>query len=159
MPGTAALRMERIVRLAAGALGMFLGLISSQAMPANPPEAPASKFRAGQVWAFKAPSDQAKARLTVLKVEDGGKLGIIVHIALAGLSLPKGQNSVSHMPFREDAVARSVTSLEQEAAPLPDFAEGYRKWRIAHDAGEAGVFTLSVAEGIEVIARSLGSPK
>jgi hypothetical protein len=36
-------------------------------------EQPASKFRAGQVWAFKTPTNQPNAKLTVLRVAGGGR--------------------------------------------------------------------------------------
>ena len=112
---------------------------------------PASKFRAGQVWAFKTPPNQPNAKLTVLRVESGGKLGTIVHIALSDVSYGNGQTQIQHLPFAESAVEQSVTVLVRESGPVPDFAEGYQQWRQAFDAGKGGVFTVTVAEAFEAV--------
>jgi len=110
-----------------------------------------SKFRAGQVWAFKTPADQPNARLTVLRVENGGKVGTVVHIALSGVSYGNGQTTIPHLPFAESAVEKSVTTLERESGPVPDYAEGYRLWREAFDAGKGGVFSITVADAYEAV--------
>ena len=110
------------------------------------PDPPASRFHAGQVWAFRPPANQPHARLTVLRVESGGKHGTIVHIAISGVSYGEGQTQIQHLPFAEAAVERSVTTLERESGPVPDFAEGYLQWRQAFDAGKGGIFTGTVAE-------------
>lgn len=87
----------------------------------------------------------------ILKVEEGGKLGTIVHIALSGLNYGDGQTRIPHLPFAESAIEKSVVSLEQESGPIPDFSEGYRLWREAFDAGKGGVFTISAAEAFEAV--------
>ncbi len=136
------------------AVGLVFALVASCARshaPSSDSSQPASRFRAGQVWEFKPPATQPNARLTILRVEDGGKLGTIVHIALSGVSYGNGQTSIAHLPFAESAIESSVTKLERESSPLPDFAEGYQQWRTAYDAGHAGVFTISVTEAYEAV--------
>ena len=137
--------MTRTLLIAMGLLSFLLGGCSKQ------PALPASKFHAGQVWAFTPPTNQPNARLAVLRVESDGKLGTIVHIALSGVSYGDGQTDIQHLPFAESAVERSVTTLERESGPVPDFAEGYRQWRQAFDAGKGGVFTISVAEAFDAV--------
>jgi hypothetical protein len=141
--------MSKTLIIAMGLLSLLFGSCSKQPTPL--PEQPASKFRAGQVWAFKAPTNQPNAKLTVLRVENGGKLGTIVHIALSGVSYGNGQTQIQHLPFAESAIERSVTTLERESGPVPDFAEGYRQWRQAFDAGKGGVFTITVAEAFDAV--------
>jgi hypothetical protein len=140
------------------ALLVFMGLFSclfgscaKHSAESTASEKSASKFRAGQVWAIHTPSGQPNARLTVLRVEDGGQLGPIVHIALSEVSYGNGQTTIQHLPFAESAVERSVTNLEVASAPLPPFDEGYRLWREAFDAGKAGVFTITVAEAYDAV--------
>lgn len=128
-----------------GLLSFLFGGCSRQPAP------PTSKFHAGQVWAFTPPTNQPNARLTVLRVEDGGKLGTIVHIAISGVSYGSGQTQIRHLPFAESAVERSVTKLERESGPVPDFADGYGQWRQAFDAGKGGIFTISVAEAYDAV--------
>jgi hypothetical protein len=103
------------------------------------------------VWAFKAPPTQPDAKLTILRVEDGGGVGMIVHIAISGVSFGNGQSTISHLPFAEFAVEQSVTVLERESGPIPDFAQGYGLWREAFDTGKGGVFSISVAEAFEAV--------
>jgi hypothetical protein len=113
--------------------------------------ATASRYKPGQVWSFRSPSDQASAVLTVLRVETNPKLGTIVHIAFSGVSFPNGGTNVQHMPFSEQAIDKSVLTLVRENEPLPDFRDGYDQWRQAFDTGRGGVFTVTVSEGFETI--------
>jgi hypothetical protein len=112
---------------------------------------PKSKLRPGQVWRFKTPPDQPNARLTILHGESGGKLGTLVHVALSGVSYGDRQTQIQHLPFAESAFERSVTTLERKSGPIPDYAEGYRLWREAFDAGKGGVFTATIAEVFEAV--------
>jgi hypothetical protein len=137
--------MTRTFIIAMGLLSLIFGGCSKQTAP------PPSKFRAGQVWAFTPPTNQPNARLTILRVESYAKLGTIVHIAISGVSYGSGHTKIQHLPFAEAAVGRSVTALERESVPIPDFAEGYRIWRQAFDAGSGGVFTITVAEAFDAV--------
>ncbi len=137
--------MTKTLFIAMGLLFFLFGGCSKQ------PAAPTSKFLAGQVWAFTPPTNQPNARLTILRVESGGKLGTIVHIGISGVSYGDGETQIQHLPFAESAVERSVTTLERESGPVPDFSEGYRQWRQAFDAGKGGIFTISVAEAFGAV--------
>jgi hypothetical protein len=128
-----------------GLLSFLLGACSKQ------PAAPTSKFQAGQVWAFTPPTNQPNAKLTILRVESDGKLGTIVHIAISGVSYGDGQTTIQHLPFAESAIAKSITTLERESGPVPDFEDGYRQWRQAFVAGKGGVFTITVAEAFDAV--------
>jgi hypothetical protein len=111
------------------------------------------------VWAFKTPAGQSNAKLTILRVESDSKLGTIVHIALTGVSYGNGQTAIRHLPFKESAVEQSVTTLERESGPMPDYAEGYRLWREAFDAGKGGVFSITVAEAYDAVTRGVPDRK
>jgi len=137
--------MTRRLVLVMSLLSLIVGGCSKQPTP------PTSKFHAGQVWAFTPPTNQRNARLTILRVENDAKYGTIVHIAISGVFYGDGQTQIHHLPFAESAVARSVTTLERESGPVPDFAEGYREWRKAFDAGKGGVFTGTVAEVFDAV--------
>lgn len=128
-----------------GLLSLIFGGCSKQPAP------PASRFHAGQVRAFTPPTNQPNARLTVLRVENGGKLGTIVHIAISGVSYGNGQTQIQHLPFAEAALERSVTTLQRESGPIPDFADGYRQWHQALDTGKGGIFIIAVAEAFDAV--------
>src|SRR5690242_19983447 len=133
---------ERKLLVAMGFLSFLFGSCTKQSSTTPSSSQSASKFRAGQVWAFKTPSQHPNARLIILRVDGDQRLGNIVHVAVTGVSYGNGQNTIGHLPFAESAVEQSVTALERESGTVPDFAEGYRMWREAFDAGKAGVFTI-----------------
>lgn len=59
------------------------------------------------------------------------------------------------MPFAEAAIDQSVTTRAAVGVSLATEDEGYEEWRRAFDAGEAGIFTVSVAEGVDFVAQTL----
>ena len=119
------------------------------------------KFHVGERWSFHSRDGEENATLTVVKVESSPKIGIIVHVSLEGLRMrsrhaPTGiAETVSHMPFAEAAIEKSVTRLLAKDAPLPSFEEGYQQWRAAFDQNKAGFFTATVAEGIDFIDNAI----
>jgi cyclopropane fatty-acyl-phospholipid synthase-like methyltransferase len=97
----------------------------------------------------------------ILKIETYPKLGKIIHIAMRGLKMknrrsPDGiSEDVNHMPFSEKATEKSGLKLLKEKVDLPDYAEGYRLWREAFDAGQAGIYTNTIAEAVSVMEATL----
>jgi hypothetical protein len=118
-----------------------------------------SKYKVGQVWSYKTRADEKKSTFIVVKVESYPKLGNIVHIALRDLKLrkPNGDfvEAASHLPFAEEAINKSAMKLLKEKAESPDYEEGYGLWREAFDAGKAGVYTIGVAEAVDVMEETL----
>jgi hypothetical protein len=110
-----------------------------------------AKFRPGQVWKYKTRPGEDNSFLTVLKIEGLPKVGTIVHVRVDNIRLrnctggPEPDN-FQHMPFTRDAIERSVTTLQNEDAVVPDFQAGYDEWRAAC----GGVYTISVAEAVRV---------
>ena len=117
----------------------------------------AMKYKPGQVWSYDARPGEEKSYFIVLKIESDSELGTIVHLALRGLKMknprsPDGlSENVNHMPFSLEAINRSAIKLLQEKADLPPFEEGYKLWREAFDAKRAGIYTISVAEAVNVM--------
>lgn len=118
-----------------------------------------SKFKVGQVWSYKTRPGEKDSAFVVVKVESHPKLGNIVHVSLRGLRMrrPDGEliSEVGHMPFSEEALAESAVKIVREKGELPDFEEGYKIWREAFDAGEAGVYTVSLARAVQVMEDTL----
>ena len=121
----------------------------------------ASLYRPGQVWRYHTRPKEEQSTLTILRVDSTPKLGIIVHISLDGLRIPNAgapggvTTQVGHLPFREDAIRRSVTTKVNDDAPLPDYQDGYADWRRAFDSGRGGVSTITVAEAVGYAEKSL----
>jgi len=124
-----------------------------------------AKYKPGQVWHYRARPGEEQSTLTILKVESHPKLGTIVHVGLEGLRIknakaPGGLTSeATHLPFSEKSVDDSVTTIANPAGPVLDYLDGYNTWRESFDAGKAGVFTITVAEAVEVLERGLANAK
>jgi hypothetical protein len=86
------------------------------------------------------------------KVETHEKLGKIFHISVEGVRVanrrhPSGVTTeLPHFPVSEETLKKSLVKLNGKQAPNPNYIEGYKTWRSAFDAGEAGIFTISVSE-------------
>jgi len=124
-------------------------------------EANRSKYQAGQVWSYKARLPDIGSTLTVVKVDSDPVLGNIIHIGVLDLNLqnPRVPGGITrefpHLPMSEEAVDQSVVNLIDENAELPDYVEGYNVWRHAFDKQEAGIFTLTVAECLDIVEQML----
>ena len=123
------------------------------------------KYRVGEVWGYHTRPGEKGSFLTVLKVESSPTIGVIVHIRVDGLRIENPQaesgmsDSIGHMPVLEQAIDGSVTS--RLTAVVPSFRrdqdDGYQEWRRGFDAGEAGVWSIPVADAVDHIAQALGS--
>lgn len=134
----------------------------SETSPATPqPHVSPLGFRAGQVWKFKARPGEEGATVTVLLVELAPRIGVIVHVRLAGLHVRSPENEggvaddIGYLPISGTALAQSVTTLVRESEPLPDFGYDLREWRRLAAAGRVGVYNMTVAKVIEAIERKL----
>jgi hypothetical protein len=120
-----------------------------------------AKYHVGEQWTYRTRLGEERSTLTIGKVEASPKLGVIVHISLAGLRIKNSHASkgfsdtIAHMPFAEAALDKSVTALMTTAAVPPTFADGYGEWRRAFDDGKAGVFTITVSEGVDFMEQVL----
>lgn len=119
-------------------------------------------YQVGEQWNYRARPGEDTSTLIVGKVETTPRLGVIVHVSLAGLRVknsraPTGYSeTIAHMPFAEGALAKSVTTRASSSVPVPPaFADGYGEWRQAFDRGKAGAFSITVAEGVDFIEQTL----
>ena len=97
----------------------------------------------------------------MVRVDDDPEYGNIVHVFVNNLQLANSAapdrviRFINHMPFVEDALEKSVLELESEVESLPDYEDGYQLWRTAFEQSDAGVFDVSVVEGIEMLQETL----
>ena len=142
---------------------IFLNLLLfASVLLSAPQNRPAdSKYKVGQQWSYTARPGEEKSYLIIVKIDDDPKLGRIIHISLRGLKIknprsPGGiSEDVSHLPFLEAALEKSGLKLLKEKVDLPDFEEGYGRWRRAYDEGKAGAYSITVAEAVEVMETAL----
>jgi hypothetical protein len=103
----------------------------------------------GQVWKYKTRPGESSSTLTILKVESYKDLGRVVHIRVDAIRMTnplKGNvvTDVPHLPFKEEAVQKSITELVHTSPDIPAFKEGYDVWKSAYIAGKAGAFDTTV---------------
>jgi hypothetical protein len=119
------------------------------------------KYKIGQIWDYQARKGEEKSTLTIVGIEKHKNLGTIINIYVGGLKIrnPNADNGVSdeiqHLPFSKEAIDKSVTKLAGTTAKLPDYKDGYDEWKTAFDNGEAGIFTITVKEAIDVMEQTL----
>jgi hypothetical protein len=120
-----------------------------------------SRYKVGQKWRYKTRPYDKGSYFIVEKVENHPKLGNIIHIAVRDLKMknprsPDGiSDKVNHMPFAEEAINKSAIKILKEKVDLPDYEEGYNMWREAFNAGRAGIYTITLAEAVDVMEASL----
>jgi hypothetical protein len=119
------------------------------------------KYHVGERWSYRTRAGEEASLLMVLKVESSQTHGVIVHVRVDGLriespSAPGGlYEAIGHMPFAEAAIDKSVTARVASGVHVAGDDEGYKEWRRGFDAGNAGIFSVTVAVGVNFIAQTL----
>jgi hypothetical protein len=118
------------------------------------------KFKPNQVWKYNTRNGEENSLITILKVEQDDKQGVIVHIAVDELHINgingKEQNEITHLPFSKEALLNSVTELiDKNVNDLPEYREGYEQWKEAFDMGKAGIWSITVNEAIDSIEQAI----
>lgn len=119
-------------------------------------------FAPGQRWTYRTRPGEETSTALILKREDLPH-GPVLHIALGGLRLLNPlnetglQTELGHLPITEVAAQACLTGLIEEHATLPTDLSGYQQWRTAFDAGEAGVFTLPLAEIVGALEEAVAA--
>jgi hypothetical protein len=120
-----------------------------------------TKFSVGQVWSYATREGEAQSRITIVRMDEDTDFGNIIHIYISNVEIPNADapggktTFIAHMPYDEQALEESVTELDSETQPLPDFENGYRLWRTAFEAGEAGVFDVPVCQAVDFVQQSI----
>ncbi|HYC75130.1 hypothetical protein [Brevundimonas sp.] len=109
------------------------------------------RYAAGQVWEYRTRAADAGSLLKIRRVEEHAELGPIYHVSVIGLHLRNRDMDqvLSHTPVSRETLDASVTRLSDRSPPFPDFEPGIAQWR----ADQGGVFTISIAEIIEIVDR------
>ncbi|VFR21729.1 hypothetical protein ANK1_3339 [plant metagenome] len=123
--------------------------------------ATAPPYEAGQVWRYRTRPGEEQSRVLINKAERHDTLGWIFHISVLAVQVknPRSEGGIStalpHFPVSAQTLKDSLMEVEGSQAPNPDYLEGYEIWKAAFDKGEAGVFTLSVADIVGVVEQTI----
>ena len=125
---------------------------------AAPERASDPEFHEGQVWSYKPRVGEGCFTVTVLRVENVGKIGVVIHVRIDGIRFGNctggpAPTSIAHAPFAKAALAQSVTRLLKTLPTMPDYMNGYKEW-VAHCGG---AYTISVAEMVKLDDRTFSA--
>lgn len=147
-------------------LTIFPALVLLACSVIGPPAFSAKNdYQVGQVWSYKTRPQEEQSTVTIVLIENNGRLGPIVHISVSGLKLKNPDapdqpyDVIAHMPFSQKAIDKSVIKLIKENAELPDFKEGYEAWRLAFDNNQATIYNVPIAEAIDKAEKNLTKKK
>jgi hypothetical protein len=117
------------------------------------------EFEEGQAWAYKTRAGEEELTLLINKIEDHPKLGRIYQISVTNLSIKAGPglstNRLPHLPVSRQTLELSCTKLVGRSEPNSMYLPGYQMWKQAFDAGHAGIYTISVAEIVDLAEKML----
>ena len=139
-------------RKLAAALVLLLQLLALPAVAAS--------FEVGQVWRYNTRPGEEASRLYIAHIDRDLATRTIFHLYIDGLKLQNPlmaggvQDHLTHVPVSRETLEASVTELQQENVLPPDISEGYVLWREAFEKGQAGVFTVPVAQIVGIIEQA-----
>ena len=113
------------------------------------------KYRVGDVWEYTTRRGEEQSRLTIVKIDESSRLGIIIHVAVDGLTWSTCQGSpfrqqIPHMPFAKDAIDHSITRRVGSTRSLPNYEDGYQEWKKSFLDGHAGIYKIPVKDAVSV---------
>jgi hypothetical protein len=112
----------------------------------------AHDYAVGQVWSYHTRAGEETSVLQINKIEQDRKLGPIFHISVYGIYIPAAHmkggavTELPHLPVSKLTLDNSVESLMAIPTRPVNLEEGYVTWKQAFDAGNAGIYTITVAE-------------
>lgn len=113
------------------------------------------------MWSYKTRPGEEKSTVLINKVETDPRLGSIFHVSVSGVSVrnsraPGGVTSeLPHFPVSKQTLEKSCVKLVGKSPSSEDYLEGYAEWKSAFDQGNAGVFSISIAEIIDGIEAAI----
>ena len=115
-------------------------------------------YETGQVWTYQTRPGEEASRLIIARIDEDPVNETIFHIFLLNVSIrnpnaPSGtQEVLPHSPVTCQSLDESVVDLIGNLGEdVPDIAQNYAVWKEAFDRGEGGVFTIPVAQVVQVV--------
>ena len=110
----------------------------------------------GQVWTYHVRPGDEGSTLQINKIDQNPTLGTIYHISVFGLRVPNPRvvngviTELLHLPVSKKTLDLSVDELTNDSPRVVDYESGYDIWKRAFDSGQAGIYTISVADIVAV---------
>jgi len=104
----------------------------------------------GQVWQYSNRLGEDDSTLTILKIDELEE-DVIIHIPIDGIQLGQSDH-IAHLPCSAEAIEASVVDFVRHLAILPEFEEGYSRWKELFNNKKAGYWTIPVSQVLDAIA-------
>jgi len=116
-------------------------------------ETAADPYAVGQVWEYRTRPQETQSLLMIREIEDRPTIGRVYHVSILGIrpDATWGPNQIDHSPVSRKTLDASVTRLSSKRPEAPDYRPGIADWR----AARGGVFTISIAEIVDLIDQQL----
>ena len=108
---------------------------------------------AGNALLSKAELEQTNEQLQQA-AQAADKDGIVQHSKAAATLQKQIEVRFADLERVTDAHDSQAREFDSQLDSLPDYKEGYQQWHSEFKKGKAGVFTSTIAEGIEVLEKS-----
>ncbi|ACL04442.1 conserved hypothetical protein [Desulfatibacillum aliphaticivorans] len=121
----------------------------------------AEEYAEGQIWSYKTRPGEEKSTVLINKIESHDILGHIFHISIREIKLKSAATAsgfvteITHSPVSEETLKKSLTKVVGKGAANSECIEGYYTWKEAFDNGEAGIFTVSVSEIVDLMEKTV----
>lgn len=115
------------------------------------------EFEVGQIYGFKSRAQDPDPKVYIVKLDDGGPKGQIVHTHIKGLKIktPLSKSGftdhIVHLPFTESALENSSLIYLETTKELPDISTGYQSWLKGFEDKKAGIFHIPLIDAINFI--------
>jgi hypothetical protein len=119
------------------------------------------EFAEGQVWSYHTRPGETGSTILINKIEIHPVLKTIYHIGIfvARVKDPWAPSGVAtrlpHFPVSTQTLEKSCIELIGHAEPDPEYLDGYAIWKKEFDQGRAGIFTVTVAEIVDIIETAI----
>lgn len=119
-------------------------------------------YQTGQIWKYRARDGEAESQLVIINSTLVPGCGEIYSVAVEGVKLKNPwmvggiQTNLPHAPVSAGSLDLSVLELIGiRPSPLEEYGDAFQEWKQPFDRGEAGVFTISIAEILNCIEEAV----
>jgi hypothetical protein len=119
-------------------------------------------YQTGQIWKYRARDGEAESQLVIINSTLVPGCGEIYSVAVEGVKLKNPwlvggiQTNLPHAPVSAGALDLSVLELIGiRPSPLEEYGDAFQEWKQPFDRGEAGVFTIPIAEILNCVEEAV----
>ena len=122
-----------------------------------------SEYAVGQVWQYKTRSGEEKSTIQIIGIDKYVGEEAIIHISIRGLIManPMTESGISeeigHMAFSRTSFSESVTTLLGTSEISADAKQSHTDWQVEYETKGGGMFTVGIAELVELTEQSMSS--